>query len=455
MARTRSNKKQKKKDRSSSCPVAHKFLPFLVLVALLFGSIGGNSHTVQQFLDVASGYYRNVTIAVDYDDSIVLHDKNTSVQGTGTMKDTTKKLLEVEPGAAHTSPTLKPNMQEATQQQDMHRPGTPLQTAELSSSFNTTIAFAVTVTSCPNMETDNDPIPLWDAAAVLQQSIRQTQGRPFDLHVFVHSSARKCGRKILAKLGYQVHILPTPVALEEIQNAVAFSGLVADKKLDNPCSSWPIQAFFTRDYNLARSSKTNLPDIKRVGVQGGFWMVKPNQTVYHQLVDIIRHGANFTKGYGWGGPTLGDPSWYYGIAQMQGLLSYYYGYVAPGTAVELDRCVVNAMADAPNPLFCGNNEAHYCHDCRRTLLEHIYSVHFTICQKPWWCYTNEDDNPLCLQLHHEWHRLRHDWEQNITAARAGFTTNNVQTYRQLILKFPTHCHGRESYIPLKQQQQQI
>ncbi|CAB9525001.1 expressed unknown protein [Seminavis robusta] len=419
MARTRSKKKQKKKDRSSSCPVAHKLLPFLVLAALLFGSIGGNSHAVQQFLDVASYYYRNVTIAVSDGDPIAVHDENASLKGTGTMKDTTKKYLEVEPEAGLISATLKPNVQEATQQQDIHRPGTPLETDLSSSSFNTTIAFAVTITSCPNMETDNDPIPLWDAAAVLQQSIRQTQGRPFDLHAFVHSTARKY------------------------------------KKQDNPCRS-PIQAFFTRDYNLARSSKTNLPDIKRVGVQGGFWMVKPNQTVYHQLVEMIRHGANFTKGYGWGGPTLGDPSWYYGIAQMQGLLSYYYGYVAPGTAVELDRCVVNAMADAPNPRFCSsNNEAHYCHDCRRTLLEHIYSVHFTICQKPWWCYTNEDDNPLCLQLHHEWHRLRHDWEHNITAARAGFITNNVQTYRQLILKFPTHCHGRESYIPMKQEQQQI
>ena len=61
----------------------------------------------------------------------------------------------------------------------------------------------------------------------------------------------------------------------------------------------------------------------------------------------------------------------YGGATIQGILPYYYTFVAPGTSHMLDACLYNSM---------------YSNPCRDDALwPRVKSVHFTNCQKPWKC----------------------------------------------------------------------
>ncbi len=74
--------------------------------------------------------------------------------------------------------------------------------------------------------------------------------------------------------------------------------------IDTTSTQQHINAFFTRDYNMANHG------MKHVGVQGGFLVLRPDRKVYEEFQEIIRLG-DFRKNGGWGGMGFGP---FYGVS---------------------------------------------------------------------------------------------------------------------------------------------
>ena len=245
-----------------------------------------------------------------------------------------------------------------------------------------------------------------------------------------------------------------------------------------PDREWPkgdIEAFITRDYQQI------IPGDKRPLFQAGFMVVKPNQAVFDELVEVILEG-NFVEGWksssGWGG--LGY-SGKVGAKAMQGLMAYYYDVLRPGVSVELHGCHYNWMGGDilyrnvprfnPNQFpqligKCRNGEEE-CEDCQKAPISQIRSVHYTNCRKPWNCIgikwakgqgktaqgidernTNYDK---CLEVIDLWHRLRTEMEDKVIELTGNQTL--VELWRGGDFKketFNGHCteNGQKGYIPL-------
>ena len=337
-----------------------------------------------------------------------------------------------------------------------------------------TIAYAISITACKQ---DNG---LLDGAAVLQHSIHLNSIRvprkskyDYKMFAFVHPEAINCTKPLQA-LGYEVQIRPTPIRVDDVRGTyktiASKAGCCGEKEwlklyvylltaypvalhldldvlilqpLDDLYDAMllgaPVQgnmwkdlpdhidAFFTRDYNMIIPGQR---PVHQIGVQGGFLVVRPNKQVFQEYVDIILEG-NFTVAKGWGEMYGG----YYGAATIQGLAAYYYGHVRPGTAVELNRCVYNNMADNPRgggpENICRSAETE-CEDCRFTNLSLIKSVHYTDCYKPWKCTAGittsswkTGTKKQCLTFHHEWFRVRRSlesfWDVMATGAKPVVT----------------------------------
>ena len=188
------------------------------------------------------------------------------------------------------------------------------------------------------------------------------------------------------------------------------------------------------------------PSRKYKPVQGGFLVLRPDMAVYQEFINIIQEG-DFRKNGGWGG-VVGP---FYGSMTFQGIIPYYYDYLHPGQAVELNRCVYNQMADNPKDQRtvndipqgrCRTNQEQ-CEDCRNRPLEDVVSVHFTLCQKPWLCLPQNEDviqQRLCRKFHHEWHRIRAQLEQSW--GRSGYGTGDYHKEH-----FFGHCDrlGKSGY----------
>jgi hypothetical protein len=355
-----------------------------------------------------------------------------------------------------------------------------------------TIAYAVSVTACKNPLDLFEGAAVLKHSIHLS-SIRNpnsTSKYDYQLIAFVHPNATDC-ESTLDQLGYQVQILDTPVDVTQIKNNSAMvhrvmkSGCCGEKEflklysftlldypvavhldldtailkpLDDlfdvmllpsnaskhiPAAMWnsttgtntngtgthtfthPVNAFFTRDYPMITPGRK----VEKVGMQGGFLVVRPDRKVFDEFCKIIMSGA-FVPGPGWGGEKLRYGG-YFGAAQIQGLVSYYYGHFHPNTYIELNRCYYNQMADPPRHEKngrCMTGEKD-CQDCRDTDMKDIYSVHYTLCQKPWWCPSPDhkwlsekvwkgNQGELCMKFHHEWHRIRHDLERKLQIAPA-------------------------------------
>lgn len=348
-----------------------------------------------------------------------------------------------------------------------------------------TIAYAVSLTSCGHVSTashgsgghSSDP-NLHEGAAVLAHSIHlssvrhSSSGSHYDykLMVFVHHDAVECSH-VFSELGYEVLVRPTPFNVTDIRGQflrehIVKSGCCGEKEylklyaytlmeypvvvhldldslilkplddlfdamLEGPTASSagripvmfndplpqnnPIDAFFTRDYNMVN------PGHKHVGIQGGFLVIRPSMEAFHNYVEVVLEG-NFVQGNGWGGKGYGG---YFGAQQIQGICSYYYDYLHPGTAVELNRCYYNAMADEPRQGehsgrkggMCRDGRE-TCQDCREVNVREVKSVHFTLCNKPWKCPTwegmDEKGVTICKEFHKEWFRVREDLEETLS-----------------------------------------
>lgn len=205
-----------------------------------------------------------------------------------------------------------------------------------------------------------------------------------------------------------------------------------------------INAFFTRDYNMVNPGRKYKP------VQGGFLVLRPSLDVYKEFCEIIRKG-DFRERGGWGG-VVGP---FYGSMTFQGIVPFYYDYLHPGTAIELNRCVYNQMCDNPRDKRTIDDVVHgncrtgqtECEDCRSRPIEDVMTAHFTLCQKPWWCLPqdhNRIQERLCRKLHKAWYRTRSDLEKSW--GRSGQGPGRFD--HDQFLGF-CNSHGKKGYVPIK------
>jgi len=365
-----------------------------------------------------------------------------------------------------------------------------------------TIAYAVSLTGCGGDQF------LADGAAVLKHSIHlssihnpsssSTSKYSYKLFAIVHPQAMQCVDAFL-KLGYEVLERDTPIDVTKIKgkylrDSIVKTGCCQEKELiklwaytlldypvvvhldldtlvlqpmdelfdamiDGPHdeenipimfnAKFPkkVDAFFTRDYNLLYSVR------KHVGVQGGFFVVRPSQEAFKTYQQTIIEG-NYKHGGGWGGLGFGG---FYGAQQIQGLLPYFYDHLHNGTtSLELNRCYYNSMVDFPRFNFvkkkthatdaatttqqkglCKDTGTYECDNCQETNITNIKSVHFTICQKPWLCRWNRigidgSEARLCNDIIQKWFRIRRDVE-NLWAKQSSsknkFISNGNGTHR--------------------------
>jgi len=216
---------------------------------------------------------------------------------------------------------------------------------------------------------------------------------------------------------------------------------------DNPLPKRSIDAYFTKDYNMIQ------PGHKHVGVQGGFLIVKPSMDAFHEYVSIVLEGR-FFQGSGWEGKGYGG---YFGAQQIQGICSFYYDYRHPGTAVELNRCHYNAMADAPKQMSgksagkCRDGREE-CQDCRDTPVEEVRSVHFTLCSKPWkcpiWAGQESSAKNICAEFHQEWFRIREDFDRKRALEEGVKYESPGGSYKPEVFHGYCKSNGERGYIPI-------
>jgi len=348
-----------------------------------------------------------------------------------------------------------------------------------------TIAYAVSLTSCSaNFITDG--------AAVLKHSIRlssyphsKKSSYGYKMVVFVHPDALSCIEPF-KKLDYEIHIKETPIEVSKIRgqflrehvyktgccgekeflklyswtlvdfpivvhldldslilqpfddlyDSMLLDGdakALSERKLpvmhDKPVPD-KIEAFFTRDYNMANLGK------EYVNVQGGFLVVRPNLQYFEEFKEAIYEG-DFVPSAGWKGKYGG----YFGGQQIQGLCAYFFDGLHPRTAVELNRCIYNQMNDKPkkgkgNKEFCLDNKE-TCEDCRETDISEVKSVHFTLCQKPWICPLYILGQTLCKEFHTKWFLIREDMENQLGNKR-NKNLNTVDFHNDV---FRGYCKG--------------
>jgi hypothetical protein len=368
------------------------------------------------------------------------------------------------------------------------------QIAVTTSSSNTTkIGFAVTITNC-GTTTGDMPFPISEGAAVLSYSIRRAsihgnQGGRYDyeLYAIYHPDAEECA-ETLRDLGYTLLKRDTPVQVNEIQGdflreKIAKNGCCGERELikleaytltqhavmvildldalilqpmdaifdlmlqhtspPNDHIQWKeeplpsdISMIYTIDYAMVNPKRKLKP------VQGGFVVMRPNQTVYEEFRDIVRKGDYRDKG-GWGGKS----GKFWGSMTFQGLLPYYYKILHPGRAVEFNRCIYNNMCsnhrtekavnDTHLPGDCFTQEED-CEDCRARPVEEIVSTHFTVCQKPWLCMRHAKDainHRLCRSLHAQWYLARSEMETSWGRSGYGNGTGDREHFHGYCHKF--------------------
>ena len=313
---------------------------------------------------------------------------------------------------------------------------------------STTIAYAISVTSCQLNQTGT----VLDGPAVLSHSIHQVHADSvyeYQLYAFVHPNALPCATP-LRQLGFKTLMRNVPIDVRNIQSAsyrravetrgccgsLEFLKLWAYTLVDHdivvhvdtdvffhksidpifnrmlqlpvvdgtttpptgsttsPINSLallhthhhtdnnvtlPLQIdfLFTRDYHQQSTITT---DPTRYGVQGGFFVARPSLAVFDEMKSILLQGQ-YREHDGWGRAYHGG---YWGASQVQGFLSYYYTTVHPEQAVELNHCLYNAMLDDPMDRSgkC-RTRTETCQDCRQVALADMFSIHLTVCWKPW------------------------------------------------------------------------
>ena len=169
---------------------------------------------------------------------------------------------------------------------------------------------------------------------------------------------------------------------------------------------------YTEDWLMASKNTKVAP------AQGGFLLIRPSDEVFKHMVALVQEG-DWRGGQGaWGGSGIG---YFYGGPTIQGFVPYYFTVVRPGSALIVERCVYNNMAD--NPYWGGTKDCRdrtpggNCSDCRKWPIGGVKNTHFTICQKPWNCVNAW--HGLCAQLHQKWFDIRLDLEKVLLKTYRG------------------------------------
>jgi len=200
-----------------------------------------------------------------------------------------------------------------------------------------------------------------------------------------------------------------------------------------------VDAYFTKDYNMIIPG----PASQRVGVQGGFLVVRPSESTYAHLISLVYSGefyAGFNaRNTGWFKSGYGRHI--FGSMTIQGLMAYYFDMRQLEHSVELNRCRYNNIADnarvssrAKNakyprgtllPFVRDESDPQYnfidtkCRDgrekcdetdCQRFPLKKARVLHYTYCKHPWKCtaceYLETYIEPTCYEMKREWFRVR-------------------------------------------------
>jgi hypothetical protein len=233
-----------------------------------------------------------------------------------------------------------------------------------------TVAFVVTITSCGGHKNNAVPFEIVEGASVLRYSIHQNSVHgehrgeyDYRLYALYHPSARACAAT-LTELGYIVQAQETPVKISEMQNEllrerIVNNGCCGEKELiklaaftltqhalvvlldldvlvlkpldrlfdfmldttqlpepddllywNRPAltgrNAEPLtiparlDLLYTTDYAMVNAERHIKP------TQGGFVILRPNQTVYEDFVRIVKEGDFRFEGggdLGWGGRT--------------------------------------------------------------------------------------------------------------------------------------------------------
>lgn len=359
---------------------------------------------------------------------------------------------------------------------------------------NTKIAFTISITECP----EGDDNGIIQGAAILSHNIKlisavkhPTAQYVHRLYAFVVPEAKRCGM-IIAAYGWKVLWKEVPFEMPDLdgntrdlmkmKKHVGCCGAneyiklhsytlteyplvvhldldtVLLKPLDNlfdrmlkPAGralpdvptvhpeakdSKQIDFFYTRDYRYDLNASMTRDASKR-SVQGAFFVVRPNQTVFDDMLRVLK-ATGFSNEEGWDKKLYGTGD--VGAIAVPGFMSYYYGEHYPkDRAVELDPCIYNTYAYDlryydDDPTKCRTGQA-TCDDCSATPYENIVSAHFgSMCHHPWKCpkyVGSSGERPLCQKMHLAWHRVREQfdvvWNQ-AAPPRGGWGRNNTLGY---------------------------
>lgn len=242
--------------------------------------------------------------------------------------------------------------------------------------FKSPVAFVISISSCADKKGEPSVI---DGAAVLGWSIRKHSKKyGYHLYAFVHESAQDCVQD-LKTVGYEVRVVDLPFSIKDLQEDLAHvigedasccgdkeflklysytltdhelvvhldvdtlllqpvddlldyllqdamnvsipiignnrnaAAVVAPSSSKDPIKGSHLDFVFTREYktpNLIEPFNKS-----KYGIQGGFFIVRPNVTWFHEMISILK-SAHYTVSSGWG---LAGYGGYWGSAQIQGM----------------------------------------------------------------------------------------------------------------------------------------
>lgn len=253
-----------------------------------------------------------------------------------------------------------------------------------------------------------------------------------------------------------IHLDLDTMLLQPLEDVIDFFVHPADETLAKlqimrppSGSAGTIQAMFTRDYHQAVAGFKKIVPYSNVPIQGGFFAVRPNMTVYNELIDII-HQANYTD-LGWGGVMNSVECW--GDPQIQGLLGYYYSFVERTQGLELHNCYYNnILGDHRLGEKC-TTQVEPCMDCSTVPPSEVKLSHPIFCHKPWECVKWHTPSKFkkaqnCRWYLHKWYETRQLVEEEWSSSSPTWT-KTVASGTLLPEVFLGYCHDNRSVIHME------
>jgi hypothetical protein len=375
----------------------------------------------------------------------------------------------------------------------------------------TKIAYAITISKCESLANNVlQSAPLL-AHHVRAMSIQKTNRTKYDYQLYAFASRTQVNAScvtLLERMGYTVLLLDIPVHVTNISNEfykglletngccgaheflklyaytltkypvvihldvdtmilqpledlidyfvfgkpeknIALSKLQVMRPTRDTNNNTNFQAMFTRDYQQVGMLGYSR-NYQHVPVQGGFFAVRPNMTVFQELTTIVQH-ANYTVTGGWGGIMNSQSCW--GDPQIQGLLGYYYSFVQPDHGLELHHCYYNNILDNPtfNGTMCTMSDMEECTDCRITPPSQVKISHPIFCHKPWSCPKWGQGQTFkrsssCRWYLNKWYSTRKVVEEEWSVTQSWNKT--IPRGDLLTDIFLGYCHENRTVIPM-------